>query len=517
MFPAGTVSVSGGPEEGGGRAPVADPRTAILGAACLDAPWGIALASPHDGTLEAANAAFADMHGRTVEDLAGRRLDDLVAPDARRRAAELLRRLNRAGRVSFGSRHLRADGTVLPVWIDAWAVRRPGEGVARHGLAAIDLSGRGGPDPPLPGERPCCVPLADSNVIGIFESDLAGRIVCANDAFLAMMGLRRDDLPLHSDTITPPRWRERDLTARSELEAHGFAAPWEKEFRRRDGGVVPVLAGAALLQPPSRGFTCFVMNLTGQKLAQERAGRMEADLAHVCRVSTLGEMASTLAHQINQPLCAIAGYAEGCLDLLRTGDAAARRELADKIAEVASLTHRTAEIVRRLRSLVRKSEPVRAAVEINDLVGEVAALIEPEARYRGLRLRVEPGDGLPAVMADSVQIQQVVLNLARNGLEAMEAAGRRGGELVISTGATGGPAVTVSVHDGGPGLPAELANAIFEPFVTTKPGGLGMGLPISRTIVESHGGRLWAETSAAGATFRLTLPAATTGPDVRGR
>lgn len=247
-------------------------------------------------------------------------------------------------------------------------------------------------------------------------------------------------------------------------------------------------------------------NVTERKRTEEQARDLQAELAHVTRLSTMGEMASGLAHELNQPLAAIIAYADACQELVDSGRMD-RGQLLEVLRAVASQAERAGKIIHRLRSLVRKSRPVRNPIQVNEAVREVAALLESEIREAGVQLQLRLGEQLPHVPADFVQIQQVLLNLLRNGLDATADADSERRELVVSTDQTAEGQVQVMIRDGGRGVTQENIARLFEPFFTTKAEGLGMGLPISRTIVEAHGGRLWLTPNADGGMLaRFVLP-----------
>lgn len=247
-------------------------------------------------------------------------------------------------------------------------------------------------------------------------------------------------------------------------------------------------------------------DVTARKLAEEEARSRESELAHVLRLGTMGEMAAGLAHEINQPLSAIVSYARGCTRRLKSGaiDASA---LLEPIEEIARQAMRANEIVQRLLLFVRKQKPARARAAIGDLVREVGHLLGGEARKRGVNIQMDLASDLPEVEVDRIQIEQVILNLVRNALEATPP-GLADPALTIRTECDGST-VAVSVTDQGEGLSQEQAERMFEPFFTTKRSGLGMGLAISRSIVRGHGGRISAVRNPdRGATFRFTLPIA---------
>lgn len=242
-------------------------------------------------------------------------------------------------------------------------------------------------------------------------------------------------------------------------------------------------------------------------LAQEQSRQRQDEIAHVSRLGTMGEMASGLAHELNQPLTAIVNYTRGCVRRLKSG-----REpvdaIVDAMEEAVGEAERAAEVIKRLRAFVRKGEPQRLPTDINDAVRDAVRLLEAEAGRWGITLHMELDAELPQVAADSIQIEQVVLNLVRNGIEAMNAGDARDRVLRVRTRRLSSGDVEVGVMDSGPGLSETQLDEIFNPFVTSKRDGMGMGLSISRSIAEAHGGQLTAESGeTGGAHFRLTLPA----------
>ena len=254
------------------------------------------------------------------------------------------------------------------------------------------------------------------------------------------------------------------------------------------------------------GVLLCLVNVTEREQAQAQLRQRQAELAHVSRLSIVGEMASALAHEINQPLSAIANHAQACLQAMRSSPADTD-EIREDVTHIVTQAERAGQIVRRTRSFVRKDDSQRKRVDIADLVREAADLAETETREHGVALRLELDGAAHPVLADAVQVEQVILNLVRNALDAMKHQPRDERKLSIRTAAAEDGCVEVTVRDSGTGLPADQASHVFEPFFTTKPEGMGMGLAISRTIVEAHGGRLWASTNPdRGMAFRFTLP-----------
>lgn len=246
-------------------------------------------------------------------------------------------------------------------------------------------------------------------------------------------------------------------------------------------------------------------DITEHKQAEEQARRHQAELARVARLSTMGEMATGLAHELNQPLSAIANFARGCIRRLRSGGADPG-DLIVPLEEVCEQAERAGEILRHVRDFVRKSDLKMTAVDINQTVRTVVKFTEMESRQLGASVRVDLAAALPRVRADAIMIEQVVCNIVRNAVEAMAEAQARQREVVICTRPNGGGTVEVQISDTGPGIGSSAIDHVFDQFFTTKPEGVGMGLSISRSIVESHGGRLSVESTDGGASFRFTLP-----------
>lgn len=351
--------------------------------------------------------------------------------------------------------------------------------------------------------------LVDANIIGVVISDLPGGIVEANDAFLGMVGFSRDDLEagrVRWTELTPAEWQAVSQQAWAQIRASGSCDVFEKEYLRKDGSRVPVLVAGVALDDTRTQAVSFVLDLTERKRAEnerERMRRLEADLAHIDRVSTMGELTASLAHELNQPIAAAITNAKTCLRWLTRDepDLDEAREAALRIVDDGT---RAGEIINRIRSFYKKAPPRREPVDVNEIAGEMFALLRHEADRHAVVLRAGLTPDLPRVTADRVQLQQVFMNLMLNGIEAMHEAP---GELVITSQRGQDGHVLISISDTGVGLPGEQADQVFSPFFTTKPEGTGMGLAISRSIIESHGGRLWATSNPGrGATFYFTLP-----------
>ena len=222
-------------------------------------------------------------------------------------------------------------------------------------------------------------------------------------------------------------------------------------------------------------------------------------------------MASTLAHELTQPLAAIVNYASGSIRRIESGADAGAAEFPGAFAQIAAQAKRASKIIAHIGDFTRKTPVAASVTDVNEIIRSVRNLASAESEDRGVAVRLELNDTLPKVEVNAVQIEQVILNLLRNGIEASRNTSKDRREVVIESRTNGPGTIEIAVADRGRGLPVGGEDRIFDPFFTTKPDGMGMGLSISRTIVEAHGGRLWAENGAAhGATFQFTLPSRST-------
>jgi PAS domain S-box-containing protein len=254
------------------------------------------------------------------------------------------------------------------------------------------------------------------------------------------------------------------------------------------------------------GMIGVATDITERRRAEQQSRRLLEELAQTGRISTLGEMASGLSHELNQPLAAIVAYVDACLELVESGKMD-NQQLAVVLRSVSSQAERAGQIIHRLRRMIKRSQPIRAQMSVNDAVREIVVLLESETRQADVTVDLEMTDGLPDAAADFLQVQQVVQHLVRNGLEAMADAPPEQRRLTITTRQTSAGEVEIAIRDLGRGLAGTSTEQLFEPFFTGKSSGLGLGLSISRTIVEAHGGRIWMTPNAThGVTARFTLP-----------
>lgn len=279
---------------------------------------------------------------------------------------------------------------------------------------------------------------------------------------------------------------------------------------RKDGSTFPMeLAIGEMKSNDKLFFTGFIRDLTERQKTEARLQELQAELVHISRLTAMGEMASTLAHELNQPLAAIANYLKGARRILESPSEQTQPMVKQALDKATEQSLRAGQIIHRLRNFVARGESERKSESLSKLLEEASALALVGAKDQGVRVRFELDPAHDLVFVDKVQIQQVILNLIRNAIEAMADSPKR--QLVIASGPAADDLIEITVADTGSGIASEMTEQLFQPFVTTKRHGMGVGLSISKTIVEAHGGRMWADANPDGGTiFHLTLKPATT-------
>jgi two-component system sensor histidine kinase DctS len=352
--------------------------------------------------------------------------------------------------------------------------------------------------------------MEDSVQTGLRARTLDGKITYVNPAFCRMVGWSAEELVGRLPPM--PYWAEEYLDEARTMHAKVLAgqAPtegFEIRLKRRNGEIFDALIIEAPLidnQGRHTGWMGSVVDITERKRAEELARQQEARLQASARLITMGEMASSLAHELNQPLSAISSYTAGCRNLIAAGSPQA--EIDEALAKCQDQAQRAGRIIRRIYEFVRRHEPKTEPCDLDTLLADLLTLIEADARRQRVRIVRKLATDLPIIQADGILLGQAILNLMRNGMEAM--AQTREGQRILSIGAeVADGQVLMSITDRGSGITEETAAQLFEPFYTTKLEGLGVGLNICRSVVEAHQGRLWFESAPEGGTvFHISLP-----------
>lgn len=358
--------------------------------------------------------------------------------------------------------------------------------------------------------------LVESMTDGLVVFDLSGMITFANRRFGAMLGFALGDLigkPASVVIADPDRRHFSEMLVASPLDIK----PVDLRLQHLEGFLVETMASPQRLSDSAgqpQGLLLVVTDITARNEMEQRSRRLMEQLNHADRLKTMGTMATALAHEMNQPLGAIANYAEGCLARL-SRPPIDPTELKEPLQKILRSAHRGAEIIRRTRDFARLSPHRIEEESIPDLVHEVEELSRPVARRRGIMLETQIAAELPMISVDGIQIQQVLINLIQNAFAAVEHVEIYRRRVRIMAGQTADGDLELSVADTGPGIPVNGAESWFEPFITSREDGTGMGLAIARGIVEAHGGRIWAESgSDGGAIFRFTLPLLPAMPEI---
>jgi PAS domain S-box-containing protein len=346
--------------------------------------------------------------------------------------------------------------------------------------------------------------------VHVWSASPDGTVDFINERLLDFVGLRSDEmLGWNWESILHPEDRYQFIADWRAAIKDRRSMESEVRVRRADGQYSWLFIRNVPLRDEAGNIVKWygsgidITDLRRAAVERERLRQLQVELAHINRVTTMGELAASIAHEIKQPIAAAITNAQACMQWL-SRDQIDLVEVREAARETVKEAKRAAEIVNRVRSLFKKEEMTRELLDLNEVIAETASLVRDEAHLRSIPVRTELDAELPRISADRVQLQQVLINLTLNGLDAMEGTV---GTLVIRSQRDEEGRPLISVSDAGIGLPVVEVDKIFDPFFTTKPQGTGMGLAISRSIVESHGGRLWATANPGpGATFYFTLP-----------
>jgi PAS domain S-box-containing protein len=475
-----------------------------------EAPEAVALLSTDDRILRV-NKEFTRMFGYELEEVLGRPGNDLIVPQALVESAqEYTNQLKHGGRVEVETVRKRKNGS--EVYVSLLAVRvatTSGEQVVNYAIYR-DITERRLAEERLRESEARFQIMADTAPVLIWMTGTDGLCNYFNKPWLEFTG-RTTEQEVGTGWIQGVHPDDVQGVFDGFLPAFHARKPFRMKYRlrRADGEYrwlmesgIPRYTGAGEFE----GYIGSNIDITDLKHAEEervRLHRLEADLAHINRVSMMGELAASLAHEIKQPIAAALMNAQACVRWLQrdTPDLAEACQGASRMVKDVT---RADEIIDRVRSLYGRGTSERELIDLNEVIREMIVLLHDKADRSSIAIRTELDLGIPRITADRVQLQQVLMNLMLNGIEAMK---DTGGELTVTSKMTEDGQVQISVSDSGMGLPVEETEHIFDAFFTTKSQGTGMGLSISRRIIESHEGRLWvASNSRRGATFQFTLP-----------
>jgi PAS domain S-box-containing protein len=480
-----------------------------LGGFFEQAPEAAAVLST-DGRLISVSNEFTRMFGYQADKVLGRPIDDLIVPEALVESArQYTNELRHGGRVEVETVRRRKDGSDVRVAILAVPVTTAsGEQIANYAIYR-DITEQKRAEERLRESAARFQEMADTAPVLIWMTGTDGLCNYFNKPWLEFTG-RRMEQEVGTGWIAGVHPDDVQACFDGFLPAFQAQKAFRMEYRltRADGEYRWVIESGIPRYTGAGEFAGYIgsnIDITDLKSAaeeRERLRQLEADLALINRVSMMGELAASLAHEVKQPIASAVINAKTCLRWLRR-DAPDIEEACDAAARMVNDATRVADILDRVLALYRRDSPQRELVNVNEIIREMIVLLQDKASRDSISIRTECDAGLATIPGDRVQLQQVLMNLMLNGIEAMK---DTGGELTVTSKETADGQLLISVSDSGIGITPDRADRIFEAFFTTKPQGTGMGLPISRKIIESHGGRLWASAnSGRGATFQFTL------------
>ena len=468
-----------------------------------------------DGVVLDANDKFAEMVGRTRTDIIGAALATFTHPEDQAAEQAMIGRLRDCsiGTYTIEKRHLHADGHSFWTRVTSSLVRDPISALPYYVAIVEDVDTRVRAQQDLEEREIRLRTIFETAPDSIIVIDESGAILNFSRAAEILFGYESGEvLGRNASMLMPAPYRDghdgyiRRYLATGEKRIIGIGRIVVGQ--RRDGSVFPMeLAVGEMPLHHRHLFTGFIRDLTERRETEKRLQDLQAELLHVGRVSAMAQLASALAHEVNQPLTAIGNYLQAARRFMAASGIAPGDRVAEALDKAAAQTERAGQVVRTMRAFVQKGDGARSAETLNTAIEEACALAMAGLGDLGIRLIFDFAHGLPEVMIDKVPVQQVVVNLVRNAAEAMRDCERR--ELTIRDWLTAEGRVAVEICDSGPGLAPEVSAQLFQPFVTTKATGMGMGLSICRSIINSHGGSIRAEALAEGGTrFVFDLPVA---------
>jgi two-component system, LuxR family, sensor kinase FixL len=471
------------------------------------------VSTDRDGIVTSWNPSAERVFGYSAAEMIGQSILVLAAPGRSGEMADIFARVRAGEQVdTLETERRRKDGQIIQIALTDSPIRDENEHVAGISEIARDITRRKEIEAEFLGREALMRSILDTVPDAMVVIDDRGIIQSFGAAAERLFGYGADEVTGRNVSMlmpSPHRENHDSYLARylTTGERRIIGIGRVVAGQRKDGGTFPMeLSVGEVRHGETRLFTGFVRDLSERQRTERRLQELHAELSHVSRLTEMGQMASGLAHELNQPLTAAANYLQAARRFLARGDAASAERAKSAMESAVGQVSRTGEIIRRLREFVTKTSSQQCAENVYKVIEEAAALALIGAKERGVTVHFRNAQELPAVFIDKVQIQQVLVNLVRNAVEAMEQSALR--ILVIETAETDDDAVAIAVIDTGPGIAPEISERLFQPFVTSKSQGMGVGLSICRSIVEGHGGRLWAESNPEGGTiFRFTLPA----------
>ncbi|HTT07654.1 MAG TPA: PAS domain S-box protein [Gammaproteobacteria bacterium] len=475
---------------------------------------GLIIADAH-GIIRRFNPSAEKMFGYRADEVVGTKLNQLMTDRDRHQHDGYMQNYLKTGtahiigigREVYGRRR---DGTEFPLYLAVGEL--PEAGNERRFIGILrDISKEKAMESALRVSEQELRLMIESAPIGVVTLGADAGVHYVNAALLRMLGIMADDIKggLFESWIIPED-REHFRQFCQKILMHRTVAEIDLHLRPPGGELLHVSLHGGLVDAPLRGpmITAHVINRTPQVLAEQEAGAHREALAQVDRLNTLGEMASGIAHEINQPLTAITAYAQA-INRMMEQVPALPGEMREALEQMSTQAERAGEIIQRMRGYVRKRAIAYESTDLNECLRSIVKLAKSNVRENECHIHLELNSELPRVTVDGVQIQQVVMNLILNALDAMKVVEPEKRKIVVRTNRPAPDRVQVDVADRGPGLSSTVANVLFTPFVTTKAGGMGLGLPISLSIITAHGGKFWhASNPGGGMCFSFTLPVA---------
>jgi two-component system sensor kinase FixL len=465
-----------------------------------------------DGRIVRANLGAERITGWRRDEIVGQNISILYTPEdvAAGKPEEVLETVRRTGRREEQGDRLRKDGSRFVAHAKTTLLTEPGGRLLGFAKVTQDVTDRVAAEDALKASEAHLRSILETVPDAMIVIDEQTSIQSFSAAAERLFGYDASEvIGRNVAMLMPSPYREQHdgylarYLATGERRIIGIGRVVVGQ--RKDGSTFPMeLSVGEMHSRDTRYFTGFIRDLTERQQTEARLQDLQSELVHMSRFTALGEMASALAHEINQPLTAIANYLKGCRRILERMEGESVPMLSDAVGQAAEQALRAGRIIRHLREFVARGESERHIENLPKLIEEASALALVGAKEKGIRVVYRLDSNAEHVLADRIQVQQVLLNLVRNAIEAMQDAENR--NLVIGTTARDDGMVEITVTDTGTGLAPEVTAQLFQPFVTTKPHGMGVGLSICRTIVESHGGKIWVESQPdVGTIFHFTL------------